>query len=225
MAAMGVSRTVVREAVSALRAEGLVVTRQGLGAFVAVDASRVAFRIASEGTAGSGADRRRAERDGIAARSRGRGCGAGCRAGKRGAGRPHRGRTGRHRYRDRARRDGSARGFRVPSRYRRRDRQFALLRVPRFPRPPCHSRARVSGPPGLARRAAGLSERIQKDHARIAAAIRAHDTSGGPPRHAGASDQEPASAITASPSTIGRGGRATPGRSDRAGLTKPGECS
>lgn len=53
MAAMGVSRTVVREAVAALRAEGLVVTRQGLGAFVAVDASRVAFRIASESSPGS----------------------------------------------------------------------------------------------------------------------------------------------------------------------------
>jgi len=45
MAALGVSRTVVREAVSALRAEGLVVTRQGSGAFVAQDASRVPFRI------------------------------------------------------------------------------------------------------------------------------------------------------------------------------------
>ncbi len=55
MAAMGVSRTVVREAVAALRAEGLVTTRQGLGAFVAVEASRVAFRIASEGKAGSNA--------------------------------------------------------------------------------------------------------------------------------------------------------------------------
>lgn len=54
MTAMGVSRTVVREAVSALKAEGFVVTRQGLGAFVAVDASRIAFRIASDGTAGSG---------------------------------------------------------------------------------------------------------------------------------------------------------------------------
>jgi DNA-binding FadR family transcriptional regulator len=53
MTAMGVSRTVVREAVAALKAEGLVVTRQGLGAFVAIDASRVAFRIASEGKAGS----------------------------------------------------------------------------------------------------------------------------------------------------------------------------
>ncbi len=45
MQAMGVSRTVVREAVAALRAEGLVVTRQGAGAFVATDLSRVAFRI------------------------------------------------------------------------------------------------------------------------------------------------------------------------------------
>jgi len=49
MAAMGVSRTVVREAVSALRAEGLVTTRQGSGAFVAADASRVPFRIDPEG--------------------------------------------------------------------------------------------------------------------------------------------------------------------------------
>jgi GntR family transcriptional regulator, transcriptional repressor for pyruvate dehydrogenase complex len=45
MVTLGVSRTVVREAVSALRAEGLVVTRQGSGAFVAEDTSRVPFRI------------------------------------------------------------------------------------------------------------------------------------------------------------------------------------
>ncbi len=45
--AMGVSRTVLREAVSALKADGLIVTRQGLGAFVATDISRAAFRIAS----------------------------------------------------------------------------------------------------------------------------------------------------------------------------------
>jgi GntR family transcriptional regulator, transcriptional repressor for pyruvate dehydrogenase complex len=49
MAAMGVSRTVVREAVAALRAEGLVRTRQGSGAFVATDAGRVAFRIDPNG--------------------------------------------------------------------------------------------------------------------------------------------------------------------------------
>jgi GntR family transcriptional repressor for pyruvate dehydrogenase complex len=43
--ATGVSRTVVREAFSALRADGLVVTRQGLGAFVSADAQRRPFRI------------------------------------------------------------------------------------------------------------------------------------------------------------------------------------
>jgi len=39
-AALGVSRTVVREAVAALRADGLVVTRQGIGAFVPENARR-----------------------------------------------------------------------------------------------------------------------------------------------------------------------------------------
>ena len=49
MSAMGVSRTVVREAVAALRAQGLVVTRQGVGAFVASDVTRRPFRIDPEG--------------------------------------------------------------------------------------------------------------------------------------------------------------------------------
>ena len=49
MAAMGVSRTVVREAVAALRADGLITTRQGSGAYVAADVSRVPFRIDPEG--------------------------------------------------------------------------------------------------------------------------------------------------------------------------------
>src|SRR5215471_6881808 len=44
IAATGVSRTVVREAVAALRAEGLVITRQGVGAFVA-QTPRRPFRI------------------------------------------------------------------------------------------------------------------------------------------------------------------------------------
>jgi GntR family transcriptional repressor for pyruvate dehydrogenase complex len=44
IAATGVSRTVVREAVAALRADGLVVTRQGVGAFVAENVRRP-FRI------------------------------------------------------------------------------------------------------------------------------------------------------------------------------------
>lgn len=49
MATFGVSRTVVREAVSALRSEGLVLTRQGVGAFVAGDAQKRPFRIDPEG--------------------------------------------------------------------------------------------------------------------------------------------------------------------------------
>jgi DNA-binding FadR family transcriptional regulator len=46
---MGVSRTVVREAVAALRAQGLVVTRQGAGAFVAPDIETRPFRLAFDG--------------------------------------------------------------------------------------------------------------------------------------------------------------------------------
>jgi GntR family transcriptional repressor for pyruvate dehydrogenase complex len=44
----GVSRTVVREAVSALRAEGLVTTRQGVGAFVTDPTTRGQVRIDPE---------------------------------------------------------------------------------------------------------------------------------------------------------------------------------
>jgi GntR family transcriptional regulator, transcriptional repressor for pyruvate dehydrogenase complex len=46
--AAGVSRTVVREAVAALRAEGLVITRQGVGAFVSAEAQRAPFRLEPE---------------------------------------------------------------------------------------------------------------------------------------------------------------------------------
>jgi GntR family transcriptional repressor for pyruvate dehydrogenase complex len=49
MRGMGVSRTVVREAVAALRARGLVITRQGAGAFVDRDASRQPYAIDPEG--------------------------------------------------------------------------------------------------------------------------------------------------------------------------------
>lgn len=45
MDAMGVSRTVIREAVAALRAEGLVSTRQGIGSFVAEQPARALFSI------------------------------------------------------------------------------------------------------------------------------------------------------------------------------------
>jgi DNA-binding FadR family transcriptional regulator len=46
--AAGVSRTVVREAVAALRAEGLVITRQGVGAFASAEPQRAPFRIEPE---------------------------------------------------------------------------------------------------------------------------------------------------------------------------------
>jgi DNA-binding FadR family transcriptional regulator len=49
MAAFGVSRTVIREAVSALRAEGVVTSRQGAGVFVARDGGFRPFRIGADG--------------------------------------------------------------------------------------------------------------------------------------------------------------------------------
>jgi len=45
MDAMGVSRTVIREAVAALRAEGMISTRQGIGSFVAEQPAHALFRI------------------------------------------------------------------------------------------------------------------------------------------------------------------------------------
>lgn len=48
MSALGVSRTVIREAIAALRAEGLVISRQGSGVYVA-DESRLPLRISLEG--------------------------------------------------------------------------------------------------------------------------------------------------------------------------------
>ena len=54
MTALGVSRTVIREAVSALRAEGLVVTRQGVGAFVASELRQRPFRLDAEGLSSIG---------------------------------------------------------------------------------------------------------------------------------------------------------------------------
>src|ERR1700722_7155411 len=49
MRGLGVSRTVVREAVAALRGRGLVITRQGAGAFVDRDTSRQPYVIDPEG--------------------------------------------------------------------------------------------------------------------------------------------------------------------------------
>lgn len=47
MQTFGVSRTVVREAVAALKAEGKVIARQGSGVYVASDARKIPFRIAT----------------------------------------------------------------------------------------------------------------------------------------------------------------------------------
>jgi DNA-binding FadR family transcriptional regulator len=49
IATFGVSRTVVREALAALRAEGLIDTRQGAGAFVSRDMRRRPFRMSTTG--------------------------------------------------------------------------------------------------------------------------------------------------------------------------------
>ncbi len=47
MRSFGVSRTVIREAVARLKAEGLVISRQGLGVFVATDHKQRPFRLES----------------------------------------------------------------------------------------------------------------------------------------------------------------------------------
>jgi GntR family transcriptional repressor for pyruvate dehydrogenase complex len=49
IATFGVSRTVVREAIAALRADGLVVSRQGAGIFVTADLARRPFRLDPDG--------------------------------------------------------------------------------------------------------------------------------------------------------------------------------
>lgn len=48
MRALGVSRTVIREAFAALKADGLVTTRQGSGAYVATDMDRRPFRLRTQ---------------------------------------------------------------------------------------------------------------------------------------------------------------------------------
>ena len=116
--ALGVSRTVVREAVAALRADGLVVTRRGSGAYVA------------DPSAGPSASPRPAprperhpRRDGAAARGRGRGGGACRRARQPPPDRRHPRGVARHRPGAAARRGRGRRGLRLPSRHRRGHRQ------------------------------------------------------------------------------------------------------
>lgn len=49
-AKMGVSRAVVREAIAALKADGLVTTRRGSGAYVAATPTAIPFRISGQDT-------------------------------------------------------------------------------------------------------------------------------------------------------------------------------
>ena len=49
MTAMGISRTVVREAVAALKAQGYITTRHGSGSYVALDTRRRGFHIDPDG--------------------------------------------------------------------------------------------------------------------------------------------------------------------------------
>ena len=79
IAATGVSRTVVREAVAALRAEGLVITRQGVGAFVAEIAAPAVPHRRRRASLAAARDRGH----GAAHRDRGRGRGACGRARRR----------------------------------------------------------------------------------------------------------------------------------------------
>ncbi len=167
IAATGVSRTVVREAVAALRADGLVVTRQGVGAFVPENARRplrVRFRPVV-------VDARRARRDGIAHRHRDRGRRLGRRA-----------RLGVAGSQDRR----LPRGHRSPRSSAARTRSIRTLRfIAASPTPPAtrnsgafwsisaasSSRVRpFAAGPGLPKRA--YSETFQQEHRDIVQAIR-----------------------------------------------------
>ena len=174
MSAMGVSRTVVREAVAALRAEGLVVTRQGVGAFVAAGCSGArsastptGLRSIAEVLNVDGAAHGRRDRVGGA---RGR-----ARLGRR----QLRASATRSRHRRAIARDESAidEDFALPSRDRRGDRQSAIRALPRISRPlhhsaPEHPRRSRPAPPSAAR----LSRRRSRTSiARSATAIRDRD--------------------------------------------------
>ena len=125
IAATGVSRTVVREAVAHLRAEGLVITRQGVGAFVAENVRRP-FRIDFDESSSLREVLDVMElRTGIEIEAAGLAAERATPADlKKIADRLRRDRRG-----DRARRDGRRSGFRLPLRDRGCDRQSA---IPRF---------------------------------------------------------------------------------------------
>ena len=170
IAATGVSRTVVREAVAALRADGLVVTRQGVGAFVAEQVRRP-FRIEFDENSSL---QRRARDIGIAHRHRDRGG----RALPPSAPRPRSSRRSasastRSKRAIAARRDRGRRGLRVPLRDRRRHRQSAVQAVPRISRPLHHPAARRCGAATRRCSARAAFATFQREHREILDAIRA----------------------------------------------------
>src|SRR4029453_13921873 len=165
--ALGVSRTVVREAVAALRADGLVVTRRGSGAYVA-DPAAGPFRIAAPKAAvlndvlevmelrlaveveAAALAAERASRRQIGAirtawraldpplqRGRGGGPGGGARPPPPDRRDPHG--LACHRPRPAKRRGRGGRGLRLPSRHRRGYGQPSIPALPRLLWQPCHS--------------------------------------------------------------------------------------
>ena len=169
---MGVSRTVVREAVAALRADGLVVTRRGSGAYVARESDGLAV---PHRRAASRPHRGRARRHGTAPRGRGRG-----RRPRRRARQPQAGRHGARRLRDidRALRGGEGAVAEDFAFHRAIAEATGNAQFPRFlaflgshviPR----QSVRLSADTPAERRA--YLERIQHEHGRIVAGIAAGD--------------------------------------------------
>jgi len=154
VAAMGVSRTVVREAVAALRADGLVVTRQGAGAFVAPDAERRPFRLALDGLPSIGAVLEIME---LRASVEVEAAGLAASRGGAPAGSPS---PRRDRHCVGARRACDPRGFRVSPRHCRGDRQPAISTFPRVSRPVHHPAPKHPGRSPSAGRPARLSRNL-----------------------------------------------------------------
>ena len=193
MARMGVSRTVVREAVAALRAEGLVITRQGAGAFVAADAGRMPFRIDPDGL-GSIGDvlevmelRLAIEVEGGGARRRARHAGAA----------PPSPDAARHRGRHSAARAPSTRTSPSIARHRRGHRQPALCRASSSTSAATSSRARAFGCPGARRRSSGTI----CEHPEGAAAHRRGD-----PRSGATAPRRPCARICQQPAALSPAG-------------------
>jgi DNA-binding FadR family transcriptional regulator len=164
-----VSRTVVREAVAALRAEGLVITRQGVGAFVSAEPQRAPFRIEPERMQSLRRHPHVMElRLGVEIESAGLAAERASKAQLRASAQrsnaieaPARGRL------------GGRRGPRFPSRHRRSDRQSGVRALPAVHRPPPDPRRTVSG---LTERMGGQRAYlalIQEEHRSICDAIAA----------------------------------------------------